>query len=1038
MQVMTCTVRRQELNVSAPSLVALSYDYINVTANFSTEWDDITQKWFHCRSVSNPSLRGDVLFDENDTIGEGEGLNLTSGDWEIWIHGSTYDGDTLVKRITTNVKVIHVSATGDEDSVLPDVVGPSVAEQAVAAMEQAEGYAEDAEDSAEESEAWAVGTKDGTPVVEGDDQYNNHSKYWAGVSESEAQTAQTLANAAQNYSKDSEAWAKGTRGGTPVTSGQDGYHDNAKYYADQAEEYKDDASGYATDAYNSEVAAEGYADDASGYADDAEDSAEAAETFAQESEAWAVGKVDGVDVPDTADQYHNNSKYWSEQSKSRAAELINKYIIDEFENNDHYLHNYIRLNTTYGEMTSSFQTAALGRFGNLVYYDNTSSLGQYGGNLRLGLSGGFRDFMSSKPNRHDRPEWFTEIGGSIPDFIVGHKYKINIKLVHGSTYGNDQGEPTLTVSLRFITDTGNASAGTATESTYAYTDGTVLNYSSTASYYPIQCVCLNFGLTGASSSGKRMFFDDCLYYVSIVDITEQDTRVGNELKTSSLYEANTNFDGEYVYNGSISAEPTAEISLNLTPGYYKVYHGELVSTDTDNVESLMVFATAEESGYNNQYLYLNRYEEEQMIILAGNCNAFRLYAGKGSSPSAGDTLSCSDFRIIKYNDRIGKQKYKEWLNFDYLTVPKNPYFFGIMDKDKDGTYITQVKQALSTTHVHVEGQEQLERLAAIYDHACISNYWPSEISYPLEAFINENSASTYRPRFTSIPEGFISSPNAEYLKFRDGFVNHMILPRFSGNLGSVHFNGIGSMYANDCSNNTMKHNECFELIVRNLQFPNAGGVCINHPNYSGLSGDDIIDIVTRCGGIFAMEVYHAGSNGSAGISTTQWDAVLSTGRQIFGLAVPDHFCVDNGKTEYDYNTGCGYNHMLVRAKTEQQIMQAYANGRYYFSNFVSHNPSYPSLKFTRLKWYGDPESIYVRCNKACTITFITSRGVVSTVNYTDTTKDATYTPIMTGNDKDIYVRVEATCEEDIVLYGAPDNTTLSTVNTRLWTNAVML
>lgn len=45
--------------------------------------------------------------------------------------------------------------------------------------------------------------------------------------------------------------------------------------------------------------------------------------YAQKSEAWAVGKVDGVDVPNTADQYHNNSKYYKEIAMSAAATATN-------------------------------------------------------------------------------------------------------------------------------------------------------------------------------------------------------------------------------------------------------------------------------------------------------------------------------------------------------------------------------------------------------------------------------------------------------------------------------------------------------------------------------------------------------------------------------------------------------------------------------------------------------------------------------------------------------------------------------------------
>ena len=40
---------------------------------------------------------------------------------------------------------------------------------------------------------------------------------------------------------------------------------------------------------------------------------------AKDSEAWAVGQVEGVDVPDTADQYHNNAKYYAQQADNDAS-----------------------------------------------------------------------------------------------------------------------------------------------------------------------------------------------------------------------------------------------------------------------------------------------------------------------------------------------------------------------------------------------------------------------------------------------------------------------------------------------------------------------------------------------------------------------------------------------------------------------------------------------------------------------------------------------------------------------------------------------
>lgn len=58
-------------------------------------------------------------------------------------------------------------------------------------------------------------------------------------------------------------------------------------------------------------------------ADDIADRATAAaindvKQYADDAEAWATGSVDGTDVTSTADQYHNNAKYYSEQAGEKA------------------------------------------------------------------------------------------------------------------------------------------------------------------------------------------------------------------------------------------------------------------------------------------------------------------------------------------------------------------------------------------------------------------------------------------------------------------------------------------------------------------------------------------------------------------------------------------------------------------------------------------------------------------------------------------------------------------------------------------------
>ena len=42
------------------------------------------------------------------------------------------------------------------------------------------------------------------------------------------------------------------------------------------------------------------------------------EEYAEDAEAWATGEVDGTPVPQTADQYHNNAKWYAEQAAQAA------------------------------------------------------------------------------------------------------------------------------------------------------------------------------------------------------------------------------------------------------------------------------------------------------------------------------------------------------------------------------------------------------------------------------------------------------------------------------------------------------------------------------------------------------------------------------------------------------------------------------------------------------------------------------------------------------------------------------------------------
>lgn len=88
---------------------------------------------------------------------------------------------------------------------------------AIQAAQDADESADDAQAEVYEAEAWAKGTKNGTPVPSTADQYQNNAKYFA----------------EESY-KNAEAWAVGQRGGVDVPSTDPTYENNAKYWAEQS------------------------------------------------------------------------------------------------------------------------------------------------------------------------------------------------------------------------------------------------------------------------------------------------------------------------------------------------------------------------------------------------------------------------------------------------------------------------------------------------------------------------------------------------------------------------------------------------------------------------------------------------------------------------------------------------------------------------------------------------------------------------------------------------------------------------------------
>lgn len=121
-------VSGQSLKMFTPVTAADSLKYLTAQFHFTdNEWDGYT-RWAHFRKGETVY---DIELDEEDRITEEDALNLTTGEWEIYLTGTK---DTA--RLTTVVVVLTVKESGLIDAPL-HVLPQSVAEQIDAKAAQA-------------------------------------------------------------------------------------------------------------------------------------------------------------------------------------------------------------------------------------------------------------------------------------------------------------------------------------------------------------------------------------------------------------------------------------------------------------------------------------------------------------------------------------------------------------------------------------------------------------------------------------------------------------------------------------------------------------------------------------------------------------------------------------------------------------------------------------------------------------------------------------------------------------------------------------
>ena len=291
----------------------------------------------------------------------------------------------------------------------------------------------------------------------------------------------------------------------------------------------------------------------------------------------------------------------------------------------------------------------------------------------------------------------------------------------------------------------------------------------------------------------------------------------------------------------------------------------------------------------------------------------------------------------------------------------------------------RAKYIKSMSHMHATNQERFEEaLREGYRHIAVTNYQPSVPTYPLADY------------FTNIPEDAIGCPNTEKVYTLNSHIHFCSLGSFAK--GHGHTEGA-----------TATWQQAFTEIIDQLQFPDGGGITINHPGYIGAeTPEKIFEYLDFDSRVLGIEMYNSCGRKVDGLHqpcfyTDLWDAVLATGRRCWGFAVVDW--------RLHHKNNWGSNVLILPSPTEHECLRAYRTGAFYMQIKDI------GLKFTDINAVEDAVSISV--NMDCEIKFITARGVVSTASG----RSARYHI----SEDDTFVRIEATAlgDPDAAIFSNP-------------------
>lgn len=276
-----------------------------------------------------------------------------------------------------------------------------------------------------------------------------------------------------------------------------------------------------------------------------------------------------------------------------------------------------------------------------------------------------------------------------------------------------------------------------------------------------------------------------------------------------------------------------------------------------------------------------------------------------------------------------------------------------------------------------------------FDWNKIVSQWQGELA---EAQAKEFPFKEGKKLFNPLPEGVLEAPNAEH---------HSFLHADGRGTGSLHMCCPGSVYKSgtfDARNRFKSKSHGYHFgsgeywktavdgMIDGLICPDGGGVTVNHPTWSKLDREFLLEIMDHDPRVLGIEVLESARN-----SEKYWDWVLATGRQCFGFFVPDW-----GITKKIF----GVNVLCVQERTLEGCLRAYRKGDFYGAAIGLDALAFTSITF-------DGKRLRATTDKPARFEVITARGVVKESTGNEVFWDVVPNGSGEGPHVDVFARVKA-------------------------------